>query len=509
MNSLKTVLLLLVALSLLCLPVVQAMPDPATQRVIAHTTSPFEKGNFQKLGCTILHELNDATAIECPEGVFIPNAEPDEILHILDIDADIQIHADDVWSLSSPITGDGVVVAVLDTGVDYTHPELGPYVTDALPVDVNGGIGGGKSFVSGSTSFLDDNGHGTHVSGIITADGEVTLARGVAPDATVWMAKVCNSGGSCYTSDMAAAIQYVVEHDVARIMSISIGGGGTTASACDSDYLASKINWAYEQGVVSAIAAGNEGRPRVSSPACASKAIAVAAVDKSDTRASWSNYGKALIDHGVAAPGVSIYSTVPGNKYESWSGTSMATPHVSALMALMLQKDPSLTKENIRSRIFQSADCLDGWYGTCPNTYIGFGRVDAYQTVNFGSTTPTQPYLMVTANPTSILAGMISEITAMVSDSAPSVTISFEPSASLSMSSCDTNAGGSCSVTFIPSAAGTFTFTASADGYTSDTIQVTVTSGSTPPTCTKVPRYCNCDGICGKNEARECADCLG
>jgi minor extracellular protease Epr len=508
MNSLKTILLVLVAFSLLFLPLAQAMPDTATQRVIVHTTSPFDKGIFQKQGCIILHELSDATAIECPKGVFIPNAEPDEILHILDTTSDAQIHADDVWSLDPSITGDGVVIAVLDTGVDYTHPELAPYVTTTL-VTANGGIGGGMSFVSGSTSFLDDNGHGTHVSGIITADGEVTLARGVAPDATVWMAKVCNSGGSCYTSDMAAAIQYVVEHDVARIMSISIGGGGTTASACDSDYLASKINWAYEQGVVSAIAAGNEGRPRVSSPACASKAIAVAAVDKFDTRASWSNYGKALIDHGVAAPGVSIYSTVPGNKYESWSGTSMATPHVSALMALMLQKDPSLTKENIRSRIFQSADCLDGRYGTCPNTYIGFGRVDAYQTVNFGSTTPTQPYLTVTANPTSITSAQTSLIAAMVSDSASGITITFEPSASLSAGSCDTNAGGSCSVTFTPSASGTFTITASADGYTSDTIQVTVTSGSTPPTCTKVPRYCNCDGICGKNEAPECADCQG
>ncbi len=475
-------------------PVVQAMPDTVAQRVIVHTTSPFEKAIFKQNGCAIIHELKDATAIECPEGVFIPNAERDELLQVLDMDADTRINADDVWNLSPSITGKGVVIAVLDTGVDYTHPELTPYVITP-ELNVNGGIGGGMSFVSGINSFWDDNGHGTHVSGIITAD--IGNAKGVAPDATVWMAKVCGSDGLCYTSDMAAAIEYIANNQIANVMSISIGGGGTTASACDSDYLASKINWAYSKGVVAAIAAGNDGRLKVSSPACASKAIAVAAVDKSDIRASWSNYGKALQDHGVAAPGVSIYSTVPSNGYESWSGTSMATPHVSALMALLLQKDPGLSPADLRSMIFQSADCLNNKYGACPNIYVGFGRVDAYTAVNSGST-PTQPYLTIDASPTSIIANGTSVITVHTSDNDEAV-ISFttSPSYTLNSSSC-TTLGGGCSVTFTSSVPGAYTIIASNSGYISDSTTITVISSST---CVKKPKICNCDGTCGPKES--------
>jgi subtilisin family serine protease len=389
MRKIHIGILVLVILAL-CLPSVQAIPDQATQRLIVHTTAPFEKGVFQHQGCTIVHELNDATAIECPAGVFVPNAEPDEILQILDTTSDAQIHADDVWA--SSITGEGVVVAVLDTGVD-AHPALGAYNgTTSLPVDVNGGVGGGKSFVSYTTAFSDDNiqySHGTHVSGIITADGGD--AKGVAPDATVWMAKVCNYNGSCYTTDMAAAIEYVVNNKIAKVMSISIGGGGTPRSACDGDYLAQKINWAYDKGVVAAIAAGNGGTKIVESPACASKAIAVAAVDRYDVLAYFSSYGKALKDHGVAAPGVNINSTFHENAYACLSGTSMATPHVSALAALMLQKTPDLNPADIRSRIFQSADCLGDKYGACPNIYIGFGRVNASAAVNWVGSEPPSP----------------------------------------------------------------------------------------------------------------------
>jgi minor extracellular protease Epr len=508
MRKIHLGILVLIVLAL-CFSPVQAIPEQATQRVIVHTTAPFEKGIFQQQGCTIVHELNEATAIECPEGVLIPNAELDEVLHILDTTSDAQIHADDVWDLNPSITGKGVVVAVLDTGVNYTHPELHPYTTGASLV-LNGGIGGGKSFVSYTTSFNDDNGHGTHVSGIITADGDMDeSAKGVAPDATVWMAKVCNSGGSCYTSDMVAAIEYVVNNDIAKIMSISIGGGGTVASACDYDYLATKINWAYNNGVVSAIAAGNDGRSKVSSPACASKAIAVAAVDSSDTRAHFSNYGNALKDHGVAAPGVSIYSTIPGNDYASWTGTSMATPHVGALAALMLQANSSLTPADVRFGIFNSADCLNNKYGTCPNIYIGFGRVDALAAVNSidsGTTPPPlQPYLTISAEPSTITEGGSSIVTAITSDVPSSILVDFTTTlGNLNPTSC-TLITGRCSVTFTSTMTGTAIITASAGGYTPGSTQVTVTA---PSTCVKVPRTCNCDGICHKKESTTCGDCL-
>jgi subtilisin family serine protease len=505
MKTPEKLLFLFIAISLLCIPLVQAIPDQATQRMIAHTTSPFEKAIFKQSGCKIIHELKDDTAIECPEGIFIPNTEPDEILYILDTTSDAQIHADDLWALDPSITGEKVVIAVLDTGVDYNHPELQAHAHGADPI-VNGGIGGGKSFVSYTSDFYDDNGHGTHVSGIITADGVVHNAKGVAPKATVWMAKVCDAGGSCYTTDMAAAIQYVVNNHIAKVMSISIGGGGTRFSACDSDYLAAQINWAYSNGVVAAIAAGNSGNSKVGSPACASKAIAVAAVDDNDKLASFSSYGLAVQDHGVAAPGVGILSTVPGGSYESWSGTSMATPHVSALAALMLEADPTLSKDELRTGIFQSADCLDNQYSTCPNIYIGYGRVDALSAVGSYDPPITPQYLTVTANPSTITIEGTSTITAKTSDGKSGITISFTASSNpSSFATCDTSTDGGCSVTFTSTNMGTVTITASNSGYVSDSTEVTVT---VPSTCVKVPAKCNCDGVCGKKESLSCADCL-
>jgi subtilisin family serine protease len=365
--------LILIFIVILLIPTVLAITDITDKptdikstRVIAHTNSFIDRTMFRIQGCKIIHELNDATAMECPEAVA-SNFETDEVYHVMDLQADKQIKADLVWP---SYNGTGTTVAVLDTGVDYNHPEL------------KNSIAGGKSFVSYTTDYMDDYGHGTHVSGIITADGVDADAKGVAPGAGIWMAKVCDSSGSCYSSDIATAIQYVVNNHIAKVMSISLGGGGTSGANCDSDYLASQINWAYSNGVVAVIAAGNSGNSIVSSPACASKAIAVAAVDSSDTLAYFSSYGNALKDHGVAAPGVNIYSSLPSNSYASWSGTSMATPHVSATVALILQKDNTLTPNQIRTKIFSSADCLNNKYGTCPNTKIGTGRVDAYAAVN-------------------------------------------------------------------------------------------------------------------------------
>lgn len=338
-------------------------------RFIVHTKLAFIRAQIATKGCEVIHELADATAVICPEGVSIANSEPDRVLHILDVWSDSQIRADQVWALG--YTGSGATVAVLDTGVDATHPELAS------------SIAGGRSFVSYTTSYADDNGHGTHVSGIITSDGIVNAAsKGVAYNAQVWMAKVCSSIGECYDSDMVAAIQYIVNNHIAKVMSISIGGGGTTGPNCDSDYLAQQINWAYNYGVVSVIAAGNsDTKGIVESPGCASTAIAVAAVDSSDSIAYFSDSGNALQDHGVAAPGYNILSTIPGGGYASWSGTSMATPHVSATVALMLEKNPNLAQAGIRSIILGSANCLGGKYGSCPNIKIGYGRVDALSAI--------------------------------------------------------------------------------------------------------------------------------
>ncbi len=349
-----------------------------TERLIAHTTSIADKAHFKLLGCDIVNELDDATAVECPKGVKLKDAEPDELLYITDLGADTQINANGVWSLG--YTGSGATVAVLDTGVDYTHPEL------------SGSIAGGKSFVKYTRSYYDDQGHGTHVSGIITADGvggtPTGYAKGVAPAAKVWMGKVCDRKGSCWSSDIAKGIDYVVQgpdkiinsgDEPAKILSISIGGGAYLDD-CDGTYLAQKVNWAADNGVSVVVAAGNSASG-VSSPGCASKAITVGAVNKTDALAYFSGRGASMTKHGIVAPGVAIYSTLPGNSYASWSGTSMATPHVAATIALMKQKNSSLDAAAIKSKLFGAAVCLTG-SGTCPNSNIGYGRIDALAAVN-------------------------------------------------------------------------------------------------------------------------------
>jgi len=411
-------------------------------RMIAHTTSFLDKILFKLRGCSISHELSDATAIECPEEVAktLGNVEEDKVYHIMDLGADQQINADDVWALG--YTGSGVTVAVLDTGVDKNNPEL---ITS---------IAGGKGF--GYSDYEDDNGHGTHVSGIITADGvggiPLGFAKGVAPDAKVWMAKVCDASGSCYVSDIASAIEYVVKgpdgiinngDEPAKIMSISLGGGGTSGSNCDSDYLASKVNWAVDNGVTVVVAAGNTAG-KVSSPACASKVIAVGAVDKSDARASWSGTGYAL---DIMAPGVSIYSTLPGNSYASWSGTSMATPHVSATVALLKQANPSLTDSQIKDALYKTAKDLGsaGW-----DIYYGWGRVDALAAIN-SILPPTSTTTTTTTTPTTTTTNSTS--TTSSTTTSASTTTTIEPTTTTSTPTTSTTTTAPTTTTTAPPSA--------------------------------------------------------
>ncbi len=317
-------------------------------------------------GCHIIHRFSNAMAVTCPSGkkaVVASRFEtvPDEILMIQDVDSNTQIGAGRVHS-ELGITGKGVTVAVIDTGVDTTHTQLAD------------SIAGGKSFVRYTTSYSDDNGHGTHVSGIITANGAYgDPAIGVAPDAKIWMAKACDSGGRCYTSDIMSAITHIVNNKVAKVISISLGGGGTGTGWCNYDLLGYYVNWAANKGVTVVAAAGNTPGV-IASPACAQNALAVGAVDDTNVIASWSGtgYGAKLV-----APGVSIRSTIPGG-YKDASGTSMATPHVSGTVALMLQKKPTLTRQLIRDTLYAWAVPLGdpGW-----DRIYGFGRIDTFGTV--------------------------------------------------------------------------------------------------------------------------------
>ncbi len=222
------------------------------------------------------------------------------------------IRAGEAWALT---TGDpGVVIAVVDTGVDYGHPDLAGKVI--LGADV----------ADGDADPMDTYGHGTHVAGIAAATaGNGVGVAGVCPRCTILAVKVF-ADGSGSTSDFTVAqgIVWAVDHG-ANVVNLSLGGPGSSAVA------QAAVDYAWSRGVVVVAAAGNSASSTLSYPAAYPSAIAVSATNSSDGLASFSSYGS-WVD--LSAPGQGILSTVPGGDYASWSGTSMATPVVAGAAGL-------------------------------------------------------------------------------------------------------------------------------------------------------------------------------
>ena len=281
----------------------------------------------------------------------------------------VQVGADRVWTLDDPsgkpVKGSGIVVAVVDTGVDYTHPDLG------------GGFGGGYKVIGGydyvnnDADPLDDHGHGTHVAGIIAANGGIL---GVAPEARILAYKVLDGNGFGSMSGVIAGIEAAMDpnndgdtSDHADIVSLSLGGAGAPG-----DPLCLAVRSAVESGIVVVVAAGNEGPQMgtVASPGLEPKAITVGAVDSDGVLADFSSRGtssESLLKPEISAPGVSISSTVPysgapygsSTGYRSMSGTSMATPHVSGVAALLLQLHPDWSPQQVKSAIITGSQLID------------------------------------------------------------------------------------------------------------------------------------------------------
>ena len=354
------------------------------KRVIADTTLASDKDMFKLKGCKVVHELRDVTALNCPEGIVSSLDVRDDIkYHAIDSEANVQIGADAVWNLEgNGYTGNGITVAVLDTGIDTDHPDLVGNDIDGLYF-----IGG----INHSISYEDDNGHGTHCSGIISSDGNHDLSsKGVAPDVKIWAGKVLGADGSGWSTDIAAAVDYVVHNNISKIISMSLGSSlYSVEENCDqitSDPSVAAINRAKLAGISVMVASGND-RGFVSSPACASGAIAVGAVDKTGLMAYFSNFGPSL---DIVAPGVSIFSTYLNGGYALASGTSMAAPHVAGVAALMLQANPGLTPDEIRTALYDSATPINEdsvCYGLVkkagPNYWIG--QVDYCSSDNYGA----------------------------------------------------------------------------------------------------------------------------
>ncbi|MGW0938538.1 S8 family peptidase [Streptomyces sp. NPDC002666] len=274
-----------------------------------------------------------------------------------------QIHAPEAWD--NGYTGKGVTVAVLDSGYDSDHPDLAGRVTVS------------SNFLGGATAE-DDNGHGTHVASTIA--GVDSTYRGVAPDASLAVGKVCDNTGLCPTSALLAGLDWAVNTVHAKVVNLSLGG-----EADETDPAIAVINdLSASTGTLFVVAAGNDGEfgtATVGAPAIANAALAVGAVDADDELAPFSSRGPRPSDNAVkpdiTAPGVSIVAAKMGGGHTSKSGTSMATPHVAGSAALVAQAHPDWTGEQIKTALMNSAE---------PNAkrsayQQGTGRVDVGRAV--------------------------------------------------------------------------------------------------------------------------------
>ncbi len=301
---------------------------------------------------------------------------------------DSDVDAPEAWDIE---TGSlEVIVAVVDTGVDYNHSDL----DDNMWTDGSGYYG--YDFINDDNDPLDDHGHGTHCSGIIAAEGNNGLdVVGVCWDAKIMALKFLGSNGSGNTSDAVTAFYYAVDNG-ADVVSNSWGGGGFSQSAQDA------IDYAYSQGVIMIAAAGNDNSSSSHYPASYDHMISVAATDSDDVKASFSNYGD-WID--IAAPGVNILSLraqgtdmylgksgyAPGDRFVPHgnsnatmyiaSGTSMACPYVAGAAAMIISQFPELSGEDILARLL----------GTTENIHqenpeyeylLGLGRVNLFNAVS-------------------------------------------------------------------------------------------------------------------------------
>jgi len=262
----------------------------------------------------------------------------------------------DAITAQSYTKGSNINVCIIDTGIDYTHP------------DISLNYKGGYNFVNKTNDPMDDNGHGTHVSGIVAALDNIIGVIGVAPEANLFATKVLNANGSGYISDVIAGIQWSVDNNM-KIINMSLGSSSPNRSlknACDT---------AYNRGLLLIASAGNSGNSmgtgnNVNYPARYDSVVAVAATDINNTRAWFSSTGPAV---ELSAPGVNIYSTLKGGTYGYLSGTSMAAPHVTGVAALIMSYNPIT---NIQTRIRMQTTATDLGSAGKDNLY-GYGLVNA------------------------------------------------------------------------------------------------------------------------------------
>lgn len=271
-------------------------------------------------------------------------------------------------------TGKGVKIAILDTGV-ATHSDLA--------------VAGGVSMVDYTTSYDDDNGHGTHVAGILAAKRDGVGIAGVAPDAQIYIVKILNSQGKGNGLDLLKGINWAIDNDM-DIINVSLGTPTSTNLAQQA------VDRAINAGIIVVTSSGNTGTAdgtgsNLTFPGTMDSVVTVGAVDENLNRASFSSTGSGV---DFVAPGVSIVSTSKTGGYESRSGTSMASPYIAGMFAILKEAFPTETSTQLIARLKASAQDLGE---TGRDTLYGDGFPSFERVAGIGYT-PVDPTLLKDAN---------------------------------------------------------------------------------------------------------------
>ncbi len=289
------------------------------------------------------------------------------------------INAEKAWTLSRGRST--IKIAVIDTGVDYDHPDLKNNIlmneaefngTDGVDDDGNGYVDDvfGYDFANNDADPMDGHGHGTHCAGVIGATHNRSGVRGVMGRVKVLPIKFLGDNGSGTLAGAVKAIDYAIKMKV-HVMSNSWGGGGANKALLEA------IQAADRAGIVFVAAAGNSTNNNDKSPSYPASyevdnIISVGSMDGNGKKSWFSNYGKKSVH--IFAPGSDILSTVKNGKYKKMSGTSMATPFVSGAIGLLLTHEKNMTPKEIRERIMATAVMNKTLV-----KYAGSGRLDAYR----------------------------------------------------------------------------------------------------------------------------------
>lgn len=327
----------------------------------------------EALNCVLLQVDGDRDSLQfvnlLSKEALVRYADPNKLVHALYTPNDLyypdqwgpqHINVDSAWDIEKG--NKNVTIAIIDTGIDYTHEDL-----------VNNYVTGGYDWVNTDSYPMDDEGHGTFCAGIAAAtiDNEKGIA-GIA-QVSLMAEKVLNGTGYGTDWGVAQGITHATDNNV-NVISMSLGGDAT------AQILEDACLYAWNNGSLLVAASGNDGKHGVSYPAAYETVIAVGAIDQSDQRCAFSNRGPNL---ELVAPGIDILSSYIFNQYVWGTGTSAAAPHVAGVAALVWSKYPLLTNYEVRDRLAQTAGDL-GAVGF--DEYHGYGKVDAMNATNLPPT---------------------------------------------------------------------------------------------------------------------------